>query len=254
MWVTHKCFFLSLICHSKIYYVYIDSDKGWNDRGRFLPSDPFQLIQPMSNEKEKIKIYSTFLFQRGSFGNRGRSKKKTKNITTLLVRLSSVKRVPVAKEKGVEGAFPWRDEIVAARLETFPPNALDLSPLSPSFLHPRTPSSGQGVRREKKGRATERWKKTKRDTRRCNMREYVYSTVWSSVAVYIFARFSAGAERETRANGRETSFCQAHPPLNINRVGWVSRVLLLSVRFGVKGEREKGKGVNSEATPLPEKC
>lgn len=187
MWVTHKCFFLSLICHSKIYYVYIDSDKGWNDRGRFLPSDPFQLIQPMSNEKEKIKIYSTFLFQRGSFGNRGRSKKKTKNITTLLVRLSSVKRVPVAKEKGVEGAFPWRDEIVAARLETFPPNALDLSPLSPSFLHPRTPSSGQGVRREKKGRATERWKKTKRDTRRCNMREYVYSTVRSSVAVYIFA-------------------------------------------------------------------
>lgn len=161
MWVTHKCFFLSLICHSKIYYVYIDSDKGWNDRGRFLPSDPFQLIQPMSNEKEKIKIYSTFLFQRGSFGNRGRSKKKTKNITTLLVRLSSVKRVPVAKEKGVEGAFPWRDEIVAARLETFPPNALDLSPLSPSFLHPRTPSSGQGVRREKKRKSDRKMEKNK---------------------------------------------------------------------------------------------
>ena len=250
MWVTHKCFFLSLICHSKIYYVYIDSDKGWNDRGRFLPSDPFQIIQ---RKRKNKNLFHVFISSADHLEMEA-DLKKAKNITTLLVRLSSVKRVPVAKEKGVEGAFPWRDEIVAARLETFPPNALDLSPLFPSFLHPRTPSSGQGVRREKKGRATERWKKTKRDTRRCNMREYVYSTVWSSVAVYIFARFSAGAERETRANGRETSFCQAHPPLNINRVGWVSRVLLLSVRFGVKGEREKGKGVNSEATPLPEKC
>lgn len=203
MWVTHKCFFLSLICHSKIYYVYIDSDKGWNDRGRFLPSDPFQLIQPMSNEKEKIKIYSTFLFQRGSFGNRGRSKKKTKNITTLLVRLSSVKRVPVAKEKGVEGAFPWRDEIVAARLETFPPNALDLSPLSPSFLHPRTPSSGQGVRREKKKEERQKDGKKQREIQEDATCVNTCTARFEAAWLYIYSHGSLPERRGKRARTEE---------------------------------------------------
>lgn len=143
--------------NSKIYYVYIDSDKGWNDRGRFLPSDPFQIIQ---RKRKNKNLFHVFISSADHLEMEA-DLKKAKNITTLLVRLSSVKRVPVAKEKGVEGAFPWRDEIVAARLETFPPNALDLSPLSPSFLHPRTPSSGQGVRREKKRKSDRKMEKNK---------------------------------------------------------------------------------------------
>lgn len=234
--------------NSKIYYVYIDSDKGWNDRGRFLP---FQIIQ---RKRKNKNLFHVFISSVNHLEMEADLKKKQKTLQHFWFVYPALSACQSRKKRGWkarfrEGTKSW---LLVSKLS--PPTRSTFLP----FLHPfciharRRADKGWG---EKKKRKSDR--KMEKNKERYKKMQHAWIRVQHGSkqrgCIYI-RRFSAGAERETRANGRETSFCQAHPPLNINRVGWVSRVLLLSVRFGVKGEREKGKGVNSEATPLPEKC
>lgn len=158
-------------------------------------------------------------FRHGSYRNGAirvkKKKKERKTLERFCWFVYPALNVSLVEEKGVEGVSPWRDEIAVVRLETFRQR------VRPFYLFARVFRARASRRRPTREDGKDKREREMQEDATC-----VNTCTLESASIVVFV----GSWRETRADGRETNFCQTHhPPRNINRVGWASRVLFLRV-------------------------